>query len=219
MVAATAPRFVLAPSGYNEWQLLTLTDRDQNNSIKLLAEPLRRWRFPPAGLPAQDVQLPADFAERARAFESLMCAAALLGLAQRALNLAVAHTRSRRQFGQPLADFQSVAHRLADMFCQVQLARAAVIMAAATATGDHGAPEPADAAGARLVAGTPLVDVITGAIHLHGARGLTTEVPLHLMLRRALVLRTLGGGSTAAIDRMRPRLALAASRSTPGRNT
>lgn len=155
---------------------------------------------------ATPVDLPTDLAERAGALLALVTAAAQVGVAQRALDLAVHHAGVREQFGRPIGTFQSVAHRLADMYCTVELARSAVVLAAAAGVGPLGAPDAVAAASAQLLAATTLPGVVEQAIHVHGAVGLTEDLPLHVLLRRALLLRALGGGPGGAVGRLLPRL-------------
>ncbi|MCX2730585.1 acyl-CoA dehydrogenase family protein [Saccharopolyspora sp. NFXS83] len=146
---------------------------------------VRRWRGAvEPDSPAEPARLPEDAAERLAVVDDIAVAAALVGVADRSLGLAVAHARERTQFGRPIASFQSVAHRLADMYCAVELARSGVLLAAATGTAT-------DARLSRRLAVTTAPDVVISAVHLHGAIGLTGEVAVHTALRRALVLRAL----------------------------
>ncbi|MEU6131762.1 acyl-CoA dehydrogenase family protein [Saccharopolyspora sp. NPDC047091] len=170
---------------------------------------VRRWRgTAEPDAPAVPVRLPADVAERLAVVEDIAVAAALVGVADRALGLAAAYARERTQFGRPIASFQSVAHRLADMYCAVELARSGVLLAAATGTAT-------DARLSRGLAATTAPDVAISAVHLHGAIGLTGEAAVHGPLRRALVLRALSPHPDHLLDALRGDLQDLADRSRP----
>ena len=65
--------------------------------------------------------------------------AELVGIAQRAMDLAVEHARTRQQFGRPIGAYQAVSHRCADMLLDVESARSAALCAAWTADHDTAA--------------------------------------------------------------------------------
>jgi alkylation response protein AidB-like acyl-CoA dehydrogenase len=111
-------------------------------------------------------------------------AAEQLGLAQRCLDLTVAYGRERRQFARQIGSFQAIKHRLADLWTQIALARAASRYAAAClADGDDDAPVAvALAKSACCEAG---VTAAQECVQLHGGIGFTWEHPAHLYLKRA----------------------------------
>ncbi|MBV8195463.1 MAG: acyl-CoA/acyl-ACP dehydrogenase [Candidatus Dormibacteraeota bacterium] len=111
-------------------------------------------------------------------------AAELVGVAQRALDIAVSHATSREQFGRPIGAYQAVSHRCAAMLVDVESARSAVLSAAWTA--DHNAEELAFAASvAKVAASRAAWNAATGALQIHGGIGFTWEHECHLLLRRA----------------------------------
>lgn len=118
---------------------------------------------------------------------ALYAAAQLLGLAQRAIDLSVAYTRDRQQFGKPIGSFQAVKHHLATAQTRVAFARPVVIAAAAQLAA-------ADAhAGVRIahakIAAAAAADVAAhAAVQVHGAMGYSWEVDVHFVLKRALAL-------------------------------
>ncbi|MEU4569877.1 acyl-CoA dehydrogenase family protein [Micromonospora sp. NPDC023956] len=121
--------------------------------------------------------------------DALTAGAALLaseqvGVAQRCLDLTVAHVRTRHQFGRPVGSFQAVKHRLADVWVEVSQARAVARHAAdCLATGD---PDTALAASlAQAYCGTVAVTAAEACVQLHGGIGFTWEHPAHLFLKRA----------------------------------
>lgn len=113
-------------------------------------------------------------------------AAEQVGVADRALALAVDYTKERQQFGKPVGSFQGIKHRAAQMLVKVEMARSAVYGAAWMA--DHGAS--ADellrfAAQARSEATEAALFCTRESIQLHGGVGFTWEFDPHLFFRRA----------------------------------
>lgn len=94
-----------------------------------------------------------------------------VGMAQAALDAALAHTAARPAFGGHLADLQAVAHRIAEMATRTEAARL-LVYAAATAY-DEGDPDvPRRSAMAKLLATETAQYVVDAAVQLHGARAL-----------------------------------------------
>lgn len=124
-------------------------------------------------------------------------AAVALGIAQGALDLAIDYAGRRRQFGQPIGDFQGVRWKLADMHAGLEAARL-LVYRAATETAD-GYPDKMNAALAKLTASEAAIKVTNAALQLHGANGYSCDLPLERMLRDARMF-TIGGG-TAEMQR------------------
>jgi hypothetical protein len=118
-------------------------------------------------------------------------AAEITGTAERALELAVEHTSSRRQFNAPIAAFQAVRHRLADGYVAIAAARALL----AASFGDVAGPPAVAAAAAKARAGRAHQTVSTAAVQVCGATGATLEHPLHRYVNRGAVLDGLLGSS------------------------
>ncbi len=120
-------------------------------------------------------------------------AAEQLGGAQQALDLTLAYTTERRQFGRPVASFQAIKHRCADMMLQVECARSAVWYAACVAReylaedGDPAVREEllAAAATAKAHASEAFFHCAAESIQLHGGVGFTWEYDPHLYFKRA----------------------------------
>ncbi|WP_275462548.1 acyl-CoA dehydrogenase family protein [Streptomyces noursei] len=94
-----------------------------------------------------------------------------VGMAQAALDAALAHAGTRTAFGGPLRDLQSVGHRLAEMATRVEAAR--LLVYAAAAAYDRGAPDVARrSAMAKLLATETAQEVVDAAVQIHGARAL-----------------------------------------------
>jgi alkylation response protein AidB-like acyl-CoA dehydrogenase len=136
---------------------------------------------------------PAEL-ERAWLRGALAAAAQLIGLAQRQLDLAVAHVRDRRQFGVPVGSQQAVKHLLADVlldlrFCVPVVQRAAVSLAG-------GAPEArAHVAAAKAMTSDMARRTARATIQAHGAIGYTVEYDLHLYVKRSWALAATWGSA------------------------
>jgi alkylation response protein AidB-like acyl-CoA dehydrogenase len=109
---------------------------------------------------------------------AILLAAEQVGAAARCLELTVAYTKERVQFGRPIGSFQALKHRMADLYVAVQSARAVVGDAIA-------APTPTAAALARLAASEAFTTVAGEAIQLHGGIAITWEHDIQLYFKRA----------------------------------
>ncbi|MBX3272533.1 MAG: acyl-CoA dehydrogenase family protein [Sandaracinaceae bacterium] len=123
--------------------------------------------------------------------------AAAVGFAQRALDEAVHHTRTRHQFGAPLAALSAVQMSLADMACLTETARLLVYRAAALADRGDGGREAEARAGsmAKLVATENASQVIDRAVQLHGGRGVMTTSVVARLYEDVRALRIYEGAS------------------------
>ncbi|MBI4493520.1 MAG: acyl-CoA dehydrogenase, partial [Chloroflexi bacterium] len=120
--------------------------------------------------------------------------AAALGLARRALDEAVARARSRVAFGQPLAKFQLVQEKLADMAVEID-ASALLIYRAAWAK-DRGAERVTrEAAMAKLYATEAAQRVVDSAVQLFGGLGVVSGVPVERLYREVRMLRIYEGAT------------------------
>jgi alkylation response protein AidB-like acyl-CoA dehydrogenase len=115
-----------------------------------------------------------------------------VGVAQRALDLAVAYAKSREQFGRPIGVYQAVSHQLANAYVDTELSRSIAYWAAwCVAEGEPNAPVAAAAAKAR--ASEAAVTSCERSIQVHAGIGFTWEHPLHLLYRRAQWLEAFAG--------------------------
>ena len=121
--------------------------------------------------------------ESARLRAAVMNAAESVGVAQRAMELAVAYAKERKQFGRAIGTYQAVSHACAQMLLEVEGARSAVYWAAWAL--DH-EPEtaPLAAACAKAYAGDAGRRVPRAALQVHGGIGFTWEHDLHFFLKR-----------------------------------
>jgi alkylation response protein AidB-like acyl-CoA dehydrogenase len=124
-------------------------------------------------------------------------AAEMVGLAGRILDLAVAHARTREQFGQPIGSFQGIKHRLADCYVAIERARGLTYAATMLLTDpDASVAERWRAALlAKAAAGDAATQTAQAGVQVHGALGMTWEHDMHLYLRRAWQSATLLGDS------------------------
>ena len=118
-------------------------------------------------------------------------AAVALGIAQGALELAVAHARTRRQFGQPIGGFQGLQWKLADMHLAVEAARGLVYRAAWGA--GYALPDPAEAALAKIAAAEAAQRVANEALQIYGSYGYSREEPVERLVRDARMFTIAGG--------------------------
>jgi isovaleryl-CoA dehydrogenase len=130
--------------------------------------------------------------------ERVLMAAESVGLAQGALEAALAYARERRQFGRPIGEFQLIGGKLADMYTETEAARALTWTALARVEADDaGARELASAA--KLLAGDVAMRVTTDAVQVLGGYGYIDEFPVERYMRDAKLMQI--GGGTAEIQR------------------
>ncbi len=115
-----------------------------------------------------------------------------LGGAQRCLDEAVGYTKERKQFGQPIADFQSIQFTLADMETELQAARM-LLYAAAVKVTNGTADKTKFAAMAKRLATDTGSSVVDRALQLHGGYGYLQDYPIERFWRDLRVHRILEG--------------------------
>ncbi len=142
----------------------------------------------------QDVEVPFDnvLGEEGRGVEVLMSgldyertvlAGGPLGIMAACLDVAVPYARERKQFGQPIGDFQLVQGKLADMYSTMSASRAYVYAVAAAC--DRGQTTRKDAAGCILYAAEKATQMALDAIQLLGGNGFINDYPTGRLLRDA----------------------------------
>lgn len=150
------------------------------------------------------VELPADalLGQAGQAGETLTrlvdlakvaLAAEQMGAAQKTLDMSVAYMQERVQFGRPIASFQALKHKAADMKLKCEVARSAVYYAACvaqealSADGDAAlaAELPEAAAMAKAYCSDTLFFNAGSALQMHGGVGFTWEYDVHLYFKRA----------------------------------
>jgi alkylation response protein AidB-like acyl-CoA dehydrogenase len=133
-----------------------------------------------------------------------------VGIAQGALDVAVAYIKERRQFGQPVSDFQGVQFMVADMAMKIEAARHLVYRAAALAQveGCEARPKGTGSApnltftssAAKCFASDTAMAVTTDAVQLLGGYGYVNDFPVERMMRDAKITQIYEG--TNQIQRM-----------------
>jgi len=127
-----------------------------------------------------------DVLRRVRCQGAIALAAEQVGVAQQCLDLTLVYTGQRHQFDRPVAGFQAVKHRCAQMLVALESARSAVYGAACMAdTHPDSAVLMFYAAQARVAATEAALFCSREAIQLHGGVGFTWEFDPHFYLRRA----------------------------------
>ena len=121
---------------------------------------------------------------RARDLACIALSAEQVGAAQRALELTVAYTKVRVQFGRPIGSFQALQHRMADLHVLAESARS-LSYAAAFAAAENATDLGLRAAAAKAYCSESLTRVAGQMIQLHGAIGITWEHDAHRYFKRA----------------------------------
>jgi alkylation response protein AidB-like acyl-CoA dehydrogenase len=143
-------------------------------------DPTRRlWSVTAADEPEP---LPGDGA-RARDVVAVALAAESVGVARRAMEMAVAYAKERRQFGRPIGAYQAISHPCAQMLLEVEGARSTVLYAA-WALDHEPSSGPLAASMAKAYASDAGRRVPGAALQVHGGIGFSWEHDLHLWLKR-----------------------------------
>ncbi|WP_242096231.1 isovaleryl-CoA dehydrogenase [Sphingomonas sp. CROZ-RG-20F-R02-07] len=131
-------------------------------------------------------------------YERAVLAGIQLGIMQACLDVVIPYVRERRQFGQPIGQFQLIQAKVADMYVALNSARAYVYAVARSC--DAGKTTRFDAAGAILLASENAVRVSLEAIQALGGAGYTKDWPVERYMRDAKLLDI--GAGTNEIRRM-----------------
>ncbi len=115
-----------------------------------------------------------------------------VGGAQAAMDMGMAYTRERYAFGRPVASFQAIKHKFADMYVALELARSNAYYGAWALSCD--APDlPLAAATARVSASDAYYQISRENIQVHGGMGFTWDFDCHLYYRRSQMLASVIG--------------------------
>ncbi|HWL64905.1 MAG TPA: acyl-CoA dehydrogenase family protein [Actinomycetota bacterium] len=125
-------------------------------------------------------------------------AALAVGLAQGCLDESIAYAKERHVFGRPIAGFQAIRFKIADMAMKTELARQAYYRAAWLK--EMGRPYKLEASMAKLYASEIAVDVARDAVQIHGGYGFMEEYPVCRHFRDSKVLEI--GEGTSEVMRM-----------------
>jgi alkylation response protein AidB-like acyl-CoA dehydrogenase len=158
------------------------------------------------------VKLPADalLGEAGGAWPALQAAldmgraaaaAELLGIGDEVFERTLDHLKQRRQFGRPIGEFQALQHRMATLYVDLELARAA--LAKALQALDEAPDQAAEAvaiAKAKCAAAATLA--VQEGVQMHGGMGMTDQLDFGLFMKRARVLDELHGDTGFQRDRL-----------------
>jgi alkylation response protein AidB-like acyl-CoA dehydrogenase len=143
---------------------------------------------------------PVDTPDDLRAISIALTSALQVGTMQRALDMTVAYSKERVQFGRQIGSFQALKHRMADMLVRLEASRSASWGATAAAAAYLN--DPNDESAAKLkrltaVAGSYCSDsldlIAAETVQLHGGIAITWEHDAHLVFKRAHALSQLNG--------------------------
>ncbi|OCC22490.1 hypothetical protein MB02_16665 [Croceicoccus estronivorus] len=153
-----------------------------------LTRPLATVRFAGVVLSQDDILGSGEDAAAALArtldLARIALAAEQAGGAEAVLDMTVAYTKDRVQFGRPIGSFQALKHRMADMMVEVETAKTGAYYAACIV--DEGSDELEEAAAiAASYCGEAFMGCSGNAIQLHGGIGFTWEHDAHLYFKRA----------------------------------
>jgi alkylation response protein AidB-like acyl-CoA dehydrogenase len=146
-----------------------------------------------SGTPARLLEADASaVVTRVQQVGAAATAALQVGVASRALEMTVAYSQERVQFGRPIGSFQALKHRMADMLVQVEMSRSAS-WAASYAVAHRTSEADRLAHVAKSYCGEALEHVAAETVQLHGGIAITWEHDAHLVFKRAHALGQLFG--------------------------
>jgi len=135
------------------------------------------------------------------AIERICLAGGSVGIAQQGMEYSIKYAKERSQFGQPIASFQMIQQKLADMYCLTETARLLVYRAAAFADspegqkGGKGTDLDKLAAAAILFASEAATKICSEGVQIHGGYGYCLEYPIQKLWRDAK-LHEIGAGTS-----------------------
>ena len=150
--------------------------------------------FSDRGTLVADASLAASVLADARRCGALGAAATILGLMERAMELAIEYTMEREAFGAPLASFQALQHRAADMLARTESTRSAVYRAGWALETDQPDADYLISV-AKAYAGPAARSVCGESIQFHGGVGFTWEYDPHIYLKRVKTLELFHGST------------------------
>ncbi|WP_072807472.1 acyl-CoA dehydrogenase family protein [Rhodococcoides yunnanense] len=127
---------------------------------------------------ARRIESPPDLVEQVRTIALIALSAEQVGAASAALEMTVAYTKARTQFGRSIGSFQALKHRMADMYVSVEAARS--MSCAAALSGTH-----EDAVAAKICCSEALQHVAAETIQMHGGIAITWDHDAQLFFKRA----------------------------------
>jgi alkylation response protein AidB-like acyl-CoA dehydrogenase len=146
----------------------------------------------PASALVGDLGSAAPAIARQHAHAQVMASAETVGAMQRAFDMTLEWTLDRYSFGRPLASYQEIKHRCADLKTWLEASHA-IVDAAATGLQESSAEAAELVSAAKAYTGIYGTELLQDCVQLHGGVGLTFEHDMHLHLRRGTLNRALFG--------------------------
>lgn len=174
-------------------------DAGVTRSTRKLADSRSHAQIVFDGAPAERLEGGEDLLTQVTDRAAAVSAAEMLGMAEAAFAQTNDYLKTRVQFGQVLASFQALQHRMAKMFTELEMMRSTV--EAALEAADARANISQEASLAKAVANETLHLVSREMIQLHGGIGMTDEHDAGFYLKRARVLEQMGGNAAWHRDR------------------
>ena len=122
-----------------------------------------------------------------------MTAIIAVGIARRALEEARSYALERKQFGQPISEFQAIQFMLADMATEIEAARLLTYQSAWLA--DQGKKNSLESSMAKRYSADIAMQATTDAVQIHGGYGYTKEYPVEKLMRDAKLMQIYEGTS------------------------
>lgn len=140
-------------------------------------------------------------------------AAEMVGISDETFERTVQYLKDRKQFGKTIGEFQALQHRAAELYCEIELARAAVIHAqqrldvvsGAARSAEHAKALAAAASAvtvAKARAGTTVTRAVQEGVQMHGGMGMTDALDFGLFMKRARVTQEVFGDANFQWDRI-----------------
>jgi alkylation response protein AidB-like acyl-CoA dehydrogenase len=134
----------------------------------------------------------AELIDRQSQIAQVLQCAEVVGILQTVFDFTTAWALDRHSFGRPLASYQALKHRFADMKMWLEACRATT-SAAVAAVSSRSADAALSASIAKSYVGEMATEIIQGCVQMHGGIGVTWEHDLHVYLRRAALYRSMFG--------------------------
>jgi alkylation response protein AidB-like acyl-CoA dehydrogenase len=176
--------FVIVSGADGRHYLADVSDPGVTLVAEAAIDPTRKlFRLELQAVAVEPLEVASEAVARAYATIVTILAAENVGVAQRAMEMAIAYAKDRNQFDRPIGSYQAVSHRCAQMLLEVEGSRSLCYWAAWAL--DH-EPEtgPRAASAAKAYAGDAGFRVPASALQVHGGIGFTYEHDLHFFLKR-----------------------------------
>jgi alkylation response protein AidB-like acyl-CoA dehydrogenase len=181
---AASADFVIVAGADGRHYLADVSDPGITLVAEEAIDPTRKlFRVKLSGVSVEPLAVAPEAVARAYATIVTILAAENVGVAQRAMEMAVAYAKDRTQFDRPIGSYQAVSHRCAQMLLEVEGSRSLCYWAA-WALENEPDTAPRAASAAKAYAGDAGFRVPASALQVHGGIGFTYEHDLHFFLKR-----------------------------------